>query len=59
MTVSNPIQSLDAAAVDLHALVDAFKAKWLAGHAANPEHFPLSMAEGAWFDQFLSDCSGA
>ena len=57
MTALNQTQSLDAAAADLHAMVDAFKAKWLAGHAANPEHFPLSMAEGDWFEQFLAECS--
>lgn len=59
MTSLNPVQDINAATADLHALVDSFKAKWLTGHAANPEHYPLVMSEGDWFDQFLSGCSTA
>lgn len=55
--LSDGMQSLDQACVELHRMVDAFRAQWQQGHAANAEQFPLELVDGDWFEAFLSSAT--
>ncbi|UTC28593.1 hypothetical protein MARCHEWKA_00800 [Brevundimonas phage vB_BpoS-Marchewka] len=39
----------------LHAEVDAFAVKWRAMHAINAEHWPATMHEADWDEQFIAE----
>ena len=52
------VQSLDQACAELHRMVDAFRTKWLVENAKNPEHFPMHLTDGQWFENFLCDATG-
>ncbi|UTC29586.1 hypothetical protein BAMBUS_05280 [Brevundimonas phage vB_BpoS-Bambus] len=39
----------------LHAEVDAFAVKWRAMHALNAEHWPATMHEADWDEQFIAE----
>lgn len=59
MSTSNPDrnQSLDEACAELHRMVNAFKARWLRYHAETPAHYPLSLSDGEWFENFLAEAT--
>lgn len=52
-------QTLDEACSELHRMVDAFKARWLLNHATTPEHYPLSLSDGEWFENFLVEATSS
>ena len=47
--------TLDQFIARLHAEVDAFAAKWRAESAVNPEHWPATMNEAEWHEQFMAE----
>lgn len=34
--------------------LEGFEKEWEEGRQANPDHYPLELGEGDWFEQFLS-----
>jgi hypothetical protein len=31
---------------------------WLREHSANPEHYPMLLSDGEWFENFLTAATG-
>lgn len=50
-------QTLDQACIELHRMVDAFKAKWLRDKAKHPDRYPDTMGDGDWFEAFLAEAT--
>ena len=58
MSLPERNQTLDDACAELHRMVDAFKARWLREHTPNPEHYPMRLSDGEWFENFLAAATG-
>lgn len=39
-------------------MVDVFKSNWLRENAANPDHYPMRLSDGQWFENFLAIAIG-
>lgn len=49
-------QHLDQFVAEVKSDIEAFAAEYRAGHAENPEHYPLELDDdnaGVWFEQFI------
>lgn len=51
---TSKVTTLDEFVAECLSDVDRFKTMWEAEGKKNPEHFPATLSQGDWFEQFLT-----